>query len=193
MTYSKLDEIAQKQKQREEEAEARRNARKTGGAYVPEPSAERTAPRLSLASRPAAAAAGGGGGGWRDRLAAKEASGDAAESVSAAAPAPAPAREEPAPLRKGGYVPPHLRGAASSGSAPPARENGPSERSDRFERPERNDRFERPERTERTDRFVPRHLRDPSAATPEAPPAAKPEESKPSGGKWVPRWKQQQS
>lgn len=135
-------------------------------------------------------------------MAAKEASGDAAESVPAPAPAAAPAREEPAPLRKGGYVPPHLRGAASSGSAPPARENGPSERSDRFERPERNDRFERPERndrferperTERTDRFVPRHLRDPSAATPEAPPAAKPEESTPSGGKWVPRWKQQQS
>ncbi|KAJ5363827.1 Eukaryotic translation initiation factor 3 subunit A [Penicillium cataractarum] len=183
---AKLDEMAQKQKQREEEAEARRNARKTGGAYVPEPTTERTAPRLNLASRPAAAAAAaaaGGGGGWRERMAAKEASGAA----------PEPAREEPAPLRKGGYVPPHMRGAASSGSAPPARENGPSERSDRFERPERSDRFERPERAERTDRFVPRHLRDPSAATPEAPPAAKPEESKPSGGKWVPRWKQQQS
>ncbi|OOQ86362.1 Eukaryotic translation initiation factor 3 subunit A [Penicillium brasilianum] len=196
---AKLDEIAQKQKQREEEAEARRNARKTGGPYVPEPTAERTAPRLNLASRPAAAAAAAaaaapaaGGGGWRERLAAKEAGGAT----------PEPAREEPAPLRKGGYVPPHLRGAASSGSAPPARENGPSERSDRFERPERSDRFERPERSdrferperaERTDRFVPRHLRDPSAATPEAPPAAKPEESKPSGSKWVPRWKQQQS
>ncbi|GLI78502.1 eukaryotic translation initiation factor 3 subunit A [Penicillium ochrochloron] len=199
---AKLDEIAQKQKQREEEAEARRSARKTGGGFVPEPTAERTAPRLSLASRPAAAA--GGGGGWRERLAAKEASGGAAPEPAAAAAA----REEPAPLRKGGYVPPHLRGAAS-GSAPPTRENGPAERSDRFERPERtersdrferperverSDRFERPERAERTDRFVPRHLRDPTSATPEAPPAAKPEESKPStGGKWVPRWKQQQS
>ncbi|KAJ5911836.1 Eukaryotic translation initiation factor 3 subunit A [Penicillium subrubescens] len=204
---AKLDEIAQKQKQREEEAEARRSARKTGGGFVPEPTAERTAPRLSLASRPAVAAAGGGGGGWRERLAAKEASGGAA-------PEPAAAREEPAPLRKGGYVPPHLRGAAS-GSAPPAREDGPAERSDRFERPERTERFERPERAERsdrferperterferperaerTDRFVPRHLRDPTSATPEAPPADKPEESKPStGGKWVPRWKQQQS
>lgn len=135
-------------------------------------------------------------------MAAKEASGGAAPEPAAAA------REEPAPLRKSGYVPPHLRGAAS-GSAPPTRETGPAERSDRFERPERtersdrferperverSDRFERPERAERTDRFVPRHLRDPTSATPEAPPAAKPEESKPStGGKWVPRWKQQQS
>lgn len=178
--YSKLDEIAQRQKQREEEAEARRNARKTGGAApIPEPTSERTAPRLNLASRPAVAT---GGGGWRERLAAKEASGATAEPVRREL-----AREEPAPLRKGGYVPPHLRGAASSGSAPPARENGSS---DRFERPERSDRFERPERT---DRFVPRHVRDPASATSEAPPAANPDESKPSGGKWVPRWKQQQS
>ncbi|EPS28032.1 hypothetical protein PDE_02977 [Penicillium oxalicum 114-2] len=177
---AKLDEIAQRQKQREEEAEARRNARKTGGAApIPEPTSERTAPRLNLASRPAVAT---GGGGWRERLAAKEASGATAEPVRRE-----PAREEPAPLRKGGYVPPHLRGAASSGSAPPARENGSS---DRFERPERSDRFERPERT---DRFVPRHVRDPASATSEAPPAANPDESKPSGGKWVPRWKQQQS
>ncbi|KAJ5688643.1 hypothetical protein N7462_003035 [Penicillium macrosclerotiorum] len=155
---SKLDEIAIRQKQREDEAEARRSARRFGGPTSAEPT-ERTAPRLNLASRT-------GGSSWRDRMAAKEATGEPAPE-----PSREPVREEPAPRRAGGgYVPPHLRGAASSGSAPPPRENGPS------------------------DRFVPRHLRDPSSSTPAAPPADKPEESKPStGGKWVPRWKQQQS
>ncbi|KAF7170482.1 hypothetical protein CNMCM5623_002919 [Aspergillus felis] len=53
----RLDEIALRQKQREEEAEARRAARKSGlaeppaRAAEPERPAERTAPRLSLASR----------------------------------------------------------------------------------------------------------------------------------------------
>lgn len=157
---SKLDDIAARQKQREEEAEARRAARKVGGAPVPaaaEPTepTERTAPRLNLASRT------GGGSGWRDRVAAKEASGGAA-------PAAEPTREElPARKAGGGYVPPHLRAgaSASSGSAPPPREapaSGP------------------------TDRYVPRQARETSA--PNA------EEAKPaSGGKWVPRWKQQQS
>ena len=145
----KLDEMAARQKQREDEAEARRNARKLGGG-APAPSSaepERTAPRLNIAPRT------GGGGGWRDRLAAK--------GESAAPEAPPAAREEP---RRGGYVPPHLRGAAAgSGSAPPS--NGPSER------------WSRP-------REEPR----------EAAPAPRAEESKPSsGGKWVPKWKQQQS
>ena len=146
---SKLDDIALRQKQREEEAEARRAARKVGG---PEPPTERTAPRLNLAGRT------GGGGGWRDRVAAKETGGAAPE------PAREPAREEPAPRKTGGgYVPPHLRAGASagSGSAPPS--NGPSP----------------------SDRWGSRPAREP------APPA---EESKgSSGGKWVPRWKQQQS
>ncbi|KAJ5224276.1 uncharacterized protein N7469_007779 [Penicillium citrinum] len=145
---SKMDEMAARQAQREQEAEARRAARKAGG---PEPELRSGgAPRLNL-SRPG----GVSGGGWRDRLAAKESSGEAS------AAAPEPAREE-AP-RRGGYVPPHLRNAGGgSGSAPP-RENGPS-----------GDRWTR---------------REPAA------PAAAPSEEKPSGssGKWVPRWKQQQS
>jgi len=145
---SKMDEMAARQAQREQEAEARRAARKAGG---PEPELRSSgAPRLNL-SRPG----GASGGGWRDRLAAKESSGEAP------AAAPEAAREE-AP-RRGGYVPPHLRNAGGgSGSAPP-RENGPS-----------GDRWTR---------------REPAA------PAAAPAEEKPSGsgGKWVPRWKQQQS
>lgn len=164
--YSKLDELATRQKQREEEAEARRAARKVGGAgpgpAAPAEPTERTAPRLNLAART-------GGTTWRDRMAAKEATGGAAPAP-APAPAPEPAREEP-PLRKtGGYVPPHLRAgaSASSGSSPPPREasNGPAER------------------------YVPRHTRESSQ-----PSAPGPEEPKPagSGGKWVPRWKQQQS
>ncbi|KAJ5106267.1 hypothetical protein N7456_002942 [Penicillium angulare] len=156
----KLDEIAARQKQREDEAEARRNARKTGapapGGFGGE-SSERTAPRLNLASRTAPS----GGGGWRDRLAAKGES---------AAPESPPAAEE-AP-RRSGYVPPHLRaGAGGSGSAPPTRDppsNGP------------------------TERWTPRHARE-SSAQDAAPPAPKAEESKPAGGKWVPRWKQSQS
>lgn len=104
-----MDEIAARQKQREEEAEARRAVRKTGGGFE---SAERIAPRLNIAPRTAAA----GGGGWRDRLAAK------GESPDSDAPEPAPAREE-AP-RRSGYVPPHLRAGASAGSGsaspPPA-------------------------------------------------------------------------
>lgn len=150
----KLDEMAARQKQREDEAEARRSARKLGGgAPAPAPSSaeptERTAPRLNIAPRT------GGGGGWRDRLAAK--------GESAAPEAPPAAREEP---RRGGYVPPHLRGAAAgSGSAPPS--NGPSER------------WSRPRE-------------EPREAAPA--PAPRAEESKPSsGGKWVPKWKQQQS
>lgn len=145
---SKMDEMAARQAQREQEAEARRAARKAGG---PEPELRSGgAPRLNL-SRPG----GVSGGGWRDRLAAKESSGEAS------AAAPEPAREEA--HRRGGYVPPHLRNAGGgSGSAPP-RENGPS-----------GDRWTR---------------REPAA------PAAAPSEEKPSGssGKWVPRWKQQQS
>ncbi|KAJ5084855.1 hypothetical protein NUU61_009434 [Penicillium alfredii] len=114
-SYSKLDEMAIRQQQREEEAEARRAARKTGAPAEP---TERTAPRLNVAPRT------GGATSWRDRQAAKESAGGAA---------PEPTREE-APLRKtGGYVPPHLRAgaSASSGSAPPPREapaTGPTDR-----------------------------------------------------------------
>ncbi|RAK72041.1 putative eukaryotic translation initiation factor 3 subunit EifCa [Aspergillus fijiensis CBS 313.89] len=176
----RLDEMAARQKQREEEAEARRLARKTG-APEPEPAAaapaptERTAPRLNLAPRTAA----GGGGGWRERQAAKEAAA-ASGAPSSAAPAesaPAP-REEAQPPRRtgGGYVPPHLR---SGGNATPAAAPAPAPAAS-------------------SERWAPRHARDSSSSQQQPPsrtqtPAS--EESKPaasSGGKWVPKWKQQQ-
>ncbi|KAE8327375.1 hypothetical protein BDV39DRAFT_79978 [Aspergillus sergii] len=155
----KLDEIALKQKQREEEAEARLAARKTG---IPEPPTraepERIAPRLNLAPRT------GGGPSWRERQAAKEATGGAA---------PEPAKEEPAaqpPRKTGGYVPPHLRGAsAAAPAAPPSNGAAPS-------------------------RYVPPSARDSGSSTPPSrtqTPATTSEEPK-SAGKWVPRWKQQQ-
>ncbi|KAJ5893327.1 hypothetical protein N7495_005018 [Penicillium taxi] len=102
---SKLDEVALRQKQREEEAEARRSQRKTV-AYAPpaSESSERTAPRLNLPSRPA------GGSSWRDRLANKEASGESAPPAREPAPRE-PVREEP--VRRGGYVPPAMRAGAS--------------------------------------------------------------------------------
>ncbi|KAB8206860.1 motif in proteasome subunits Int-6 Nip-1 and TRIP-15 [Aspergillus parasiticus SU-1] len=155
----KLDEIALKQKQREEEAEARLASRKTG---IPEPPTraepERIAPRLNLAPRT------GGGPSWRERQAAKAATGGAA---------PEPAKEEPAaqpPRKTGGYVPPHLRGAsAAAPAAPPSNGAAPS-------------------------RYVPPSARDSGSSTPPSrtqTPATTSEEPK-SAGKWVPRWKQQQ-
>ncbi|CAI7678294.1 hypothetical protein N7533_002201 [Penicillium manginii] len=162
---SKMDEMATRQAQREQEAEERRAARR-GGA--PEPERSSGAPRLNLA-RPG----GGAGGGWRDRLANREPAGDAP------APAADPAREE-AP-RRGGYLPPHLRNAGGgSGSAPPPRDSGAS-----------SDRWARREPAPREPTREP--AREP---TPRAPAPSAPAEEKPSsgaGGKWVPRWKQQQN
>ncbi|KAJ6056578.1 hypothetical protein N7444_005676 [Penicillium canescens] len=103
---------------------------------------------------------------WREREAAREAGG---------APAPAPVREEPPRKIGGGYVPPHLRAGASagSGSAPPPREP-------------------REPREAPTERWAPRHARESSSQSPSpAPPASAPK-AEGSGGKWVPRWKQQQ-
>ncbi|OGE49518.1 hypothetical protein PENARI_c021G02029 [Penicillium arizonense] len=103
---------------------------------------------------------------WREREAAREAGGS---------PAPAPVREEPARKIGGGYVPPHLRAGASagSGSAPPPREP-------------------REPREAPTERWAPRQARESSSQSPSpAPPASAPK-AEGSGGKWVPRWKQQQ-
>lgn len=163
LAYSKMDEIALKQQQREAEAEARRAARK--GGYE-EPVA-RTAPRLNIAPR-----TGGAPLTWREREALKEAGGAPAEPVRA------PVREEPAPLRKGGYIPPHLRSGApaSAGSAPPP----PAPREPREPR-------EALPREAPTERWAPRQPRESSSQSPA--PAL---ESKPAGGKWVPKWKQQQ-
>ncbi|KAI9040066.1 putative eukaryotic translation initiation factor 3 subunit EifCa [Aspergillus affinis] len=175
LPYRKLDEIALRQKQREEEAEARLAAKKSGAAYeAPAAPAERTAPRLNLASRP-------GGSSWRERLAAKETSG-APEPPKAEAPkaetpkAESPREEAPAPRRAGGgYVPPHLRGSSNAApSAPPsAPSNGAS--SERWSRPPRDSAPQPPSRKQ----------------TP-ASSSDKPEESKGGPQKWVPRWKQQQ-
>ena len=149
--HRKMDEIAARQRQREEEAEARLLAKKSGALEPPtraEPT-ERTAPRLNLAPRT------GGGPSWRERQAAKGASDASTE----------PPKEPEAP-RRTGYVPPHARGGSD---APP-----PS--SGRYVPPQRSS--QPPLRTE----------------TPQSS-SDKPEEPKPagSGGKWVPRWKQQQN
>lgn len=162
----KLDEQATLQRQREEEAEARRAARKTAppAAAEPripirssEPERERTAPRLNLP----------GGGGWRERQAAKEAAGETAPEAAA------PSQPEAAPVKRGGYVPPHLR----------ARE-GSANRSDDL--PPRASRDAPPPRP---------FSRSPKPESP-APPEGR-EEPRPlaSGGAqaWRPRFKQQQS
>ncbi|CAG8206722.1 unnamed protein product [Penicillium salamii] len=162
-TNSKMDEMAIRQRQREEEAEARLAARKGGFGE----SSDR--PRLNLAPR-----TGGAPSTWRDRQAAKEAGGEAAPS----------AREEPAPAaRKGGYVPPHLRAGASgaSGSAPPP----PAPREAPTERWAPREPREAPAPTER---WAPRQAREPSSQSPAASGEPKPA----AGGKWVPKWKQQQ-
>ncbi|PLB45094.1 eukaryotic translation initiation factor 3 subunit EifCa [Aspergillus steynii IBT 23096] len=161
----KLDEIAARQKQREEEAEARISSKKPGSGAAPEPPTERTAPRLNLASRT------GGGPSWRERLAAKETSG-AAEAPKEEAPAPAAPDAAPA-ARKGGYVPPHLRGSSTAApAAPPS--NGAS--AERWSRPSRDSGSSQP----------PSRTQTPAASS------DKPEESKGAPQKWVPRWRQQQ-
>lgn len=122
------------QRQREEEAERRRAERKGQAPPPPSRPVERSAeappaggpPRLNLAGNKPS---------WREREAARlsgAASGEAstpptngAPTTPAAAPArPAePAAAEPAPLKRSGYVPPHLRGGVprgDSGDAPPA-------------------------------------------------------------------------
>lgn len=167
--------------QREEEAEARRAARKAElGARPIRPEArpeiaraepaeaapvEGGRPRLQLAGRT------GSGPSWRDRLAAKEAAGGATESAAAPAEPSAPAA--PAPERKGGYVPPHLRARESS-----ARE--PSANGDRFARRE-------------SPSGVPPPSRSPAPrGTPPSGAEAPTEELKPSSGAWRPRFRQEQ-
>jgi translation initiation factor 3 subunit A len=172
LAIRKMDEIAIKQRQREEEAEARLAARKGGFGD----SSER--PRINIAPRTGAPPST-----WRERQAAKEAGGAPAES--------APTREEPAPARKigGGYVPPHLRAgaSASSGSAPPP----PAPREAPTERWAPREPRESAPREAPTERWAPRQPRESSSQSPA--PSSKPEESKPAaGGKWVPKWKQQQ-
>lgn len=124
-----LDEKARIQREREEAAEAKLLARKTGGfrSEVPDRTFSRAAPAPAAAepeSRgPPRLALAGGKPSWRDRMASKE-SGEGAPAAPAApaaqpepvaAPVVSPPASEAAPARSG-YVPPHLRGAG--GSAP---------------------------------------------------------------------------
>ncbi|PGH18621.1 eukaryotic translation initiation factor 3 subunit A [Helicocarpus griseus UAMH5409] len=104
-----LDEKAAIQRKKEEEAEAKLRARRTGAVPVRAErteSTERTAPRLNLAGRT--------GPTWRERQAAKEAEAAAAGTATPPTEAAAPAaREEvPPPRTTGGYVPPQRRAAA---------------------------------------------------------------------------------
>ncbi|KAJ9327746.1 hypothetical protein DTO027B3_1454 [Paecilomyces variotii] len=164
----KLDEIAAKQREREEEAERRRAMRKTApapAAVAEPPVRAETAERTAPRLNLAPRTAAAGGPSWRERQAAKEAAGGAPE---------APKEDVPPLRRTGGYVPPHQRGAAASVTprdASPANGGAP-------------------------ERYVPRHMRESSASQPpsrtQTPPAAS-GDAKPAGGKWVPRWKQQQS
>ncbi|KAL6240514.1 eukaryotic translation initiation factor 3 subunit A [Rhinocladiella similis] len=190
------DDAARRQMQREEEAAARRAARKGPEAERPAPFSRpreavpmddrteseegRTAPRLTLAGK--------GGGGWREREAARkaaEASGQA-PGEPAQAPTPEPASAQPT---RSGYVPPHMRrgGAPPSGDLPPSRDlpmrgssaspaNGGPERS----------------------KYVPAHMREggrslsregagsPAHGSNEESPASAPRKPATGGGRYVP-------
>ncbi|KAJ4323401.1 eukaryotic translation initiation factor 3 subunit A [Neodidymelliopsis sp. IMI 364377] len=165
-----LDEKARIQREREEAAEAKLAARKTGGfrSEVPdrtfsrgEPAAAAAAPAPESRGPPRLALAGGKPS-WRDRQAAKE-SGEvppaapSAQPVPVAAPVASPPPSEAPPSQRSGYVPPHLRGAggaapgggwrereaaARGGDAPPAR----AERPERTESPQTGGRYEAPRR-----------------------------------------------
>ncbi|KAI9849593.1 MAG: eukaryotic translation initiation factor 3 subunit A [Thelocarpon superellum] len=117
----KLDETAARQRQREEEAEERRRQAKSEARPVERPGPrlmERTdsterPPRLALASAT-------GKPSWREREEAKAAGIAPTSAGPAPAAAPGPARNgsaEPEPLRRGGYVPPALRGRTESPAA----------------------------------------------------------------------------
>ncbi|KAF2021633.1 hypothetical protein BU24DRAFT_417267 [Aaosphaeria arxii CBS 175.79] len=154
----KLDEKAALQRQREEEAEAKLAAKKAGG--LPDRTVSRDRPSESAsAGGPPRLNLAGGKPSWREREAMK-ASGQAPPSApaaapSAAAPSPAapPAAESEAPKR-GGYVPPALRGKTEGGSGGGWRERereresggrGPAPRAEpsgRYEAPSGRSRFE---------------------------------------------------
>jgi translation initiation factor 3 subunit A len=170
-------EAARKQMEREQEAERRRLERKQGGAAAPpsrtfersssqrgppadEPASDaRGPPRLNLAGR-------GGQPTWRERQAMKERGelppSDAGSSAAPSAPPAAPqaddriATDEAALPKRSGYVPPHLRGAASgSGEAPPA-EPSRERPTERWSRPSRPADGDAPPAASSGERWVPR-------------------------------------
>jgi len=117
----KLDEIAARQRQREEEAEAKLLAKKKGfTSNAPERPVSRDLPAEQ--APPAIGSGGpprlnltGGKPSWRDREAARSSSqtpSASAEPEAAPAPAPAPKRT--------GYVPPAMRRGEDGSPAPPA-------------------------------------------------------------------------
>ena len=152
----KFDEVARKQREREEEAVARRAAAKVA------PPTRAPAERPERAESPAAGAAPPRlpvkSGGWRERQAAKEATGTPG-SVPEEPAAPAATPEE-APKRSG-YVPPHLRG-----DAPPHRESPKESPRESAREPSRD------------------FTREPTRES--APSPAADGDRKPAGNKWVP-------
>lgn len=118
-TFSELAEKARLQRQREEEAEARRAAKKAGAAPFSRDAPAREEPSSSAGGPPRLALAGGKPS-WREREAMKAAGQvpPAESAAPAAAPAAAAPASEEAP-RRSGYVPPHLRNR-DGGDAPTA-------------------------------------------------------------------------
>ena len=129
-------EAARKQMEREEEAEKRRRERRDQerfGTAPPRPDPPAAAasppvgsgsgpPRLNLVGAPA------GKPSWRDREAARgSAQSPAPQPSTSPAPVEAPAdAAAAAPLKRGGYVPPALRGQQPSGDTMPPRSDSPS-------------------------------------------------------------------
>ena len=202
------DEVARLQRQREEEALARRKA----GAGAPRAVPDRTfsrepAAEPSSASGPPKIALPGGKPSWREREAMK-AAGQAPPPASTS-PAPALAATSPAPEaeapKRSGYVPPALRQggapgggwrereASGSGRAPPAR----AERPERTESPATGGRYEAARGGDRwgSDRkpaspanaggYVPPGAR--GGAPPREGEGERPPAQAPAGGKYVPR------
>ena len=127
------EETAALQRQREEEAEARMLARKAaagGGGRLP----DRTAPApvrsdSDKPTGPPVIAVAGSRPTWRERQAAKEAAAASGIPPPAEAEAPTPPPAAEPPLKKGGYVPPHLRGRQDgSGSRDSSPADGPARR-----------------------------------------------------------------
>ncbi|KZM20485.1 eukaryotic translation initiation factor 3 subunit A [Ascochyta rabiei] len=147
-----LDEKARIQREREEAAEAKLQARKAGGfrSEVPDRTLSRGAPAAAEpeSSGPPRLALAGGKPSWRDRMAAKD-SGEGPPAAPAAQPTPVtaptatPPPSEAPPSQRSGYVPPHLRGAGGAAPGGGWREREAAGRSGdapaRAERPERTD------------------------------------------------------
>lgn len=161
---SELAEKARLQRQREDEAEARRAAKKTAPFSRDAPVRDAPVRDVPAREQPSPAAGGpprlalaGNKPTWREREAMKAAGQLPPTETAAPAPvsaAPAPAAEE-AP-RRSGYVPPHLRGGDApaaggwrgregSGRGPEvARNESPAASSGRYEAPERRGGFDQP-------------------------------------------------